>query len=421
MARKRVLRVLFVRSATTARLPELYGFAERVDPRTVLPVALLRLATAVKLGSPHRVFFHDARREPTGNRSVRVASSVNRADVAVIELQLPLLADGLGAARSAREGGCDLVLATGPLVRAWPEAIAGLPEFDGLLDPGGAPALLCLLEHASTDCLDAAELARSLAIPPAPPPSDAVGCDRRLLDYASYRAPHPRWGESLGRSVDKGRWAATPLLLDDESGVLRAPSDVRRELEECELLGISRVALRVGSTAPTIEWLKEAVPVPSRWALVVPMPDGRARGIPELLALGAVALDMGSLVVGNEVEVERAGGWCAAARRAGLEVVGRACFGLVDNEREERGLRTLRSWGVTLDVALLCAVPPTDEASSGAWLAWSDTPGDGFIPPVRGGDRSRELAERARVHLVEPERGGLGAVASRLARWARGL
>lgn len=421
MARKRVLRVLFVRSAVTERLPSLYGFADPVDPGTVLPVALLRLATAVKLGSPHRVFLHDARREPTGNRSVRAAVSVNRADVAIIELQLPLLADGLGAARAAREGGCDLVLATGPLVRRWPEAIAGLPEFDGLLDPGGAPALLGLLEGASTDSLDATSLARSLSLPAGPPMADAVGCDRRLLDYAAYRAPHPRWGGSVGRVVDKGRWAATPLLIDDETGALREASEVVGELGECELLGIHRIALRAGSKAPSIEWLKKALPTPARWTLAVPMPAGPARPLEGLLDHGVVALDLGAIVVGDDAAVARAGEWCAAAVHAGIEVIGRACFGIAENGREELGLHTLGRWEVPLDVALLCAVPPPDEEAANAWLAWSDAPREGFVPPVRGGDRARELAERARVHLAEPEQRGVRAVAGRLVRWARGL
>jgi hypothetical protein len=420
MSRHRVLRVLFVRPDDGQRVSSLYAFPESPDPAELLPVALLRLATAVKLGSGHRVFVHDARREKVGNRSVRAAAGVNRADVAVIELELGLLPDGLEAARAAREGGCGLVLATGPAVRRWPEAVAGMPEFDGLLHPGGAPALLALLARRAVDALSASALAEALEMPPAPPPQPARGTDRRLLDYAAYRACHPARPLRVGGRVDKGRWAGTPMLLDDEAGALRSVADVRAELDECALLGVHRIALRPGEARPSLDWLAEALSVLPERRVILPAPSGSPRDLTNLPSQGAVALDLGDLPVGDAAALELAEGWRDRAASAGLEVLGRACFGQGDLAAEERGLAAIVAWRLPLGVALVCPVPPADPAASLAWRAWLDAPGPGFVPPVRGGHRVLELAERARVLLAPAEERGVRAAAGRIVRWARG-
>ncbi len=421
MARKRVLRVLFVRPAVRRALPALFGFPDRRDPADVLPVALLRLATTVKLGSPHRVFVYDARRDRAGNRSTRAVARVHRADVAVIELQLPLLADGLEAARAAREGHCKLVLATGPLVEQWPDAVAGMPEFDGLLHPGGAPSLLAVLSRAATDELGARTLGDALALAPAPPPDDAQGCDRRLLDYAAYRAAHDAMRAGRGHRVDKGREAATPVLLEDESNDLRTPSDVLAELDECSLLGISKIALR-STSHPSMEWLREVATSPaSERRLVLPRPAGAAVGLELLRDAGARSLDLGDVPVGDADAVAEAGEWIEAGRSAGLEVLGRACFGRGEAEAEERGLAVLRSWEVPLGAVLMCEVPPRAEEHARVWSSWLTAPRPGFVPPVAGGHRSHELAERARVLLAQHDARGARAFAGRLARWAQSL
>jgi len=419
MTRKRVLRVVFVRPAATPRLPSLFVHPDPVDPADVLPVELLRLATTVKLGSPHRVFVHDARRDKAGNRATRGVVTVHRADIAIVQLELSLLGDGLEVARAARDGGANLVLATGPLVRRWPDAVAGMPEFDGVLDPGGAPSLLELLTRASADELDAQGISEVLAQSPSPPAADARGVDRRLLDYAAYRCAHRGRPSPVGRRVDKGRWAASPVLLEDETGHLCSADVVADDLRECALLGIPHLALRAGAERPTQRWLLDVLPVGGTARVVAPAPAKEPGSLDELKERGVWALDLGGFAVGAPDTVRWAGEWVSAARSAGLLVLGRACFGLHGGDAEEEGLAAVQEWGVPLDASLVVAVPPQREALQ-EWLGWLDAPRSGFRPPVRGGDRTVEIAERARLLLTDRGPTGPRAAAGRLMRWARG-
>ncbi|MCO4769790.1 MAG: hypothetical protein KDA24_07135 [Deltaproteobacteria bacterium] len=418
MSRKRVLRVLFVRPAAGHALQTLLGFDERRDPASVLPVGLLRLATTAKLGSRHRVFVHDARRDRAGNRSTRAVASVTKAEITLVEMQLPLLADGLEAARAAREGGSRLVLGTGPLVARWPESLAGMPEFDGLLHPGGAPSLLSLLESAETDSLDAASLVDALALSPGAPAPEAAGTDRRLLDYAAYRLAHDAQRAGRGHRVDKGRHAASPLLLEDEAGALRTVSSVRAELEECALLGIPNLALRTARERPTAAYLTELLAGGGRRRVVLPRPFGAGGDLEPLTRHGATAIDLGDISVGDPSELDEIASWVDAARSAGLVAFGRACFGQADLEAEERGLERLRRWDLPMGAVLTASVPP-EAGAARAWSQWLSAPRPDFVPPTPGGHRTHELAERARVLLAEHDQRGARAFVGRLAKIAR--
>jgi len=414
VARKRVLRVLFVRPDLGGRLSPLFAFGPPIDSGDVLPVALLRLATAVKLGSPHRVFVHDARRDKAGNRSTRAVATVHKADVCVVELDLALLRAGLEVARAARDGGCRLVLASGPLAETWPAAVAGMPEFDGVIDPGGAPSLLALLGRAATDSLDAASLAEALGAAPGPPPAEARGTDRRLLDYAAYRRPHRLLGANPWRRVDKGRSAASPVLCEDEAGEPLPLDHLRADIEECALLGIPRLALRTARRLPLAEL--ESLVGGARF--VVPAAAEGPDAAASLARLGVEAVDLGDVGMGDATAVAEVVSWSEATRAHGLGLVGRACFGTDRVDAEEDALRELETAQVSLDAVHRVAIPPNSTAAQRAWSAWLDAPRVGFVPATLHGDRGIELAERARVLLTGPPRRGTRELAGRLLRWA---
>ncbi len=69
---RRPLTLLFVRPAAGRQLDSALRFPIARQAGGVLPVRLLRLATAVKLRTPHRVVVHDACMvRPDGDRSLR--------------------------------------------------------------------------------------------------------------------------------------------------------------------------------------------------------------------------------------------------------------------------------------------------------------------------------------------------------------
>lgn len=420
MSRPRSLRVLFVRPHDAAGLSGLFGFTPRRERADVLPVALLELATAVMLGSRHRAFVHDARASAGGNREVRSVAAVHRANVAVIWLHPALLADGLEAARAARQGGCSLVLGAGPLIGLWPEAARGAVELDGLLGPCGAAGLLAALDcdaarGTARDFLHALEQTGDL-------PETARGVDRKLLDYAAYRGL-PRGRAVPGVRVDKGRRAATPVLLHDGAGRLRTVEELARELDTCALLGIPRRSLEVVGDGPVpdpdvLEAVLRGRQDGARYQLPVagplPLPQ-----LGRLLRLGLVTLSIGTVAVDPEA-LGLLGARIAAWRAAGAQVCGDLVFGSLPLPVEEEGLEVARRLDVRFDAHLRVQLPPASREDQRRWDAWLGAPRADFHPPVPDGERRIELVERGRVLLgATPRAVGLSSLVARLGRVVR--
>jgi hypothetical protein len=386
----------------------------------VLPVRLLELATAVMLGSRHRSFVHDARASAGGNREVRSVAAVHRADVAVIWMHPALLADGLEAARSARLGGCSLVLGAGPLVSLWPEAARGAVELDGLVEADGAPGLLAGLHQeavggSARDFLGALGQTGDVV-------AAARGVDRKLLDYAAYRSL-PGGTPLPWLRVDKGRHAATTVHLHDTQGRLRGLEDLRRELDGCALLGIPRRALLPTGEGPApspdeLESLLSGRDDAARYQvpLTVPLED---RQLGRLLRLGVMTLSVGSVpVVSRSLELlgTRVGAW----RAAGARVCGELVFGLHPLAVEEQGLEVARALDVDFGVQLRVPLPPQSDEDRRRWDVWLGAPRADFHPPVPGGERRIELTERARVLLgARPPTAGITSMLSRFAQVVR--
>lgn len=416
MSRTRPLRVLFVRPDAASALPDLFGFAHPREPADLLPTALLSLATAVLRGSRHRAFVHDARRSGGGNRAVRSVAAVHRADVAVIWLHPALLADGLEAARAARQGGCSLVLGAGPLVWMWADAARRAPELDGLVGAANASGLLAALDVAS-DAGSAAAFAEALAS--ADPLSPAArGLDRKLLDYAAYRGL-PGTQPLPGVRVDKGRRAASCIALHTPTGALRPRDELVAELDDCALLGIPRRAFvahpgtEVPGPAFFSDLLERRTDAGRYWIPVDdPLPADR---LGALRRAGVEGIDLGVVPV-DASTLDRLGALHAPWRAAGAQVSGRLCFGLRPLPEEEAGLTHAQDLDVRFRVRVHVSVPPTGEATR-AWTEWMEAPRAAFLPPVEGGERRIELAERARVLLSSrPKASSLGTLLGRLAR-----
>ena len=402
---RRPLSVLFVRPSDEGALrPLLACGPPRLAPG-MLPVELLRLATAVKLGSRHRAFVHDARQHPARDRSCQAAATVLRARVGVVEVHPASIVPALASARALRSAGVDLVLATGPLAASHRDRLGALPEFDGVVHPGAPTALLTALGCVAAGS-PADELAAACLLPPSPPPDDARGADRKLLDYARYRQAHPTDRPRGGARLDKGRWSATRILLRDETGALRSAEDVRAEREECILLGIPRQSLT--GARPDRAWLDAVLQPAIGGTAIAPAP----KELPTDAPLAADVLDLGDLLVADPDALAWGAAWLTQARAARKPVVGRAVFQGLDLEQEEQGLTILQGWGLSLDAVL--AVEPDE-----SWAAWFDAPWPGFVPDVPGGERTLELVERARVLLRAHPAPRVRALASRLVRWAR--
>ncbi len=110
MARPRSLRVLFVRPGDRQALHPGLTFDVPRTGGDVLPVELLRLASAVKFGSRHQALVHDERHPSVAGAGpgslLRGISRSLSPDVAVIWMHPACLADSLEAARQARHAGC---------------------------------------------------------------------------------------------------------------------------------------------------------------------------------------------------------------------------------------------------------------------------------------------------------------------------
>ena len=412
MASQRSLNVLFVRSGDEGALPSSFRIGSRPERGSEIPFGLLRLASAVKFGSVHRVSVHDAR-QPSATK-LRSAATILRPDVAIVWLHPALLAGGLEAARAVRHSGCPLVLGAGPLVDIWPEGARKIPELDGLLRSDDAAALLAALSViASSGSAQSLASALSAATPPsqkdcpqadtdADPPLDCT-LDRKLVDYATYTASPEGWPSQqrpppsrlvgLGSKSDKGRFAASRVMMADLYGQPLPPEEVLADMNICTLLGIPWQDLRPssGSSTPERLWWTELFAaltarsrlnrvVPSRLRIQLSPAIARALPLTELRSLTVVRLDLGDVRCSVPEEVDEALGAVRAGRRAGLESSLTAVLGAADGSltEDERGLRALSRSAAQVDVQLQVTGFTEDPA---AWSLWLEAPKPDFTPP----------------------------------------
>lgn len=379
-------------------------------PRTgagELPVGLLALATAVKLGSQHRTFVHDEAHEGSGARdAIRAVVSVHKPDVTVCWMHPANLGDGLRAARAARQAGCEVVLASGPLASLMPWAAGHAPEIDGLLAPDAEGALLAALELVA-DRGDLAGLGAALA---SRPEHTVEALDRKLLDYARYRRlPGAGWRPPIPSvRQDKGRWAATTVLTE-RAGRALSPAEIAADVEQCALLGIPWVDVRGSFDAGAL--LDAGLPGSVRVRLQVAPAALRRLEVPRLAGQGVAALDLGPVVVGDGDAVEAA---AVVARMApGLRLGATPLLGVPGyrEDEEDRGVRALQR----ADLDLEPRVPVRLDGSDAGWADWVDAPRSDFVPP---GVDPAALERAARLHRPAESASPLGR---RLRRRLRGL
>jgi len=384
---RRPLTLLFVRPAARGQLQRALRFPIPREGGDVLPVRLLRLATAVMRRTRHRAVVHDSRQvRPDGDRTLRSAAALHRPDIVVIDLHPATLADGLEAARAARLSPETLVLGTGPLVDLWPDAARRLPELDGLLPTAGRGPLIGALS-ADRPVASAGFLSDLSGPPLAFEREDPV--DRKLLDYARYRStPGPTWvPPKASRSpldLDKGRGAASGVPLLDDLGATLAVASVLDDVRSCDLLGIPWLDLRA-SSAPAGWWaellaeLTESATPRRRLRLAPGMARVRGLSVPDLKAAGVVAIDLGDLAAGDGSQVAEAVATAGVFAAAGLAVSACALLGRpgFSPSHERGGLHELAGAPLTLDVGY--SVRPRTEP--GPWLDWLEAPSPSFVPP----------------------------------------
>jgi len=399
LARKRRLHVLFVRPGEERGLPKTLGLGPPRERGTELPFGLLRLASAAKFKSDHRVSVHDER--SSGTTKLRSAASIHRPDVAVVWLHPALLAAGLESARAVRHAGCPLVLGTGPMVDVWASGARKLPELDGLLPSNGASQLLAGLEVISRGG-SALELSRTLG-EEGPSPHFPRCLDRKLVDYAAYgdvssgwpptQLPPPSRLLGIGSESDKGRFAASRVTITTLAGDPVAPKEALEDIGECELLGIPWQELRPlwGCASHDTQWWRDLFAllqhrrtgrreVPTQFRLHLQPKVARSLPLSDLRQLSIVSIDLGEVTCSRPDEVEEALSAVRATRRSGIKASLTAVLGSPGDsvEDEERGLRQLESGGTQLDAYLQIK---TEQLELREWSSWLEAPKPDFLPP----------------------------------------
>jgi len=298
------------------------------------------------------------------------------------------------------------------MVDTWPAGARRVPELDGLLGSTAATELLGAL-----DVIAAEEPALNLskALTPGPANEDLGSrLDRKLVDYATYTAspegwppvqlPPPSRVVGLGHGSDKGRSAASRVVLDSLTGNALDPAEVIADIGECELLGIPWQELRPspGCNQHDTAWWEELLgllrgnrqqdrPIPS-WRRVQIRPNVvRSLPLAEFRSLSIDNIDLGDIGCADADAVEDAIAAIRAIRRAG---VGSSLTAILGGKGsavagDERGLRSLASSGALLDAQLQLDIGIEEPA---AWSSWLEAPGPDFVPP--GTDPER-------LHLVE--------------------
>jgi hypothetical protein len=363
---------------------------------------VLRLASAVKFGSTHRVSVHDARHpSPTKLRNV---VAIHRPDVAIVWLDPALLAGGLEAARAVRHAGCPLVLGAGPLVDTWLDGARRIPEIDGLLRSDAAGELLASLAVIASDG-SAESLAKALKGDEerCPSPSPESTLDRKLVDYAAYTASPEGWPPpqptppsrllGLGGTSDKGRFAASRVVMSDLSGALLTPQEVLSDMRACTLLGIPWQELCPSSDGPPPDpawWnalftlLRSSPPfgraIPTRLRIQSDPSVVRTFPMSELRSLGVSCIDLADVRCDSLEAVEEALAAGRSVRRAGIDCSLTALLGGTGCPRaeEEQGLRSLRRSSAHVTMRIDVEVGAQDAA---AWASWLEAPGPTFVPP----------------------------------------
>jgi len=416
-----------VRPDDVQALSPTYRFEIPRDDGLALPGRLLRLATAVKLGTGHRVTVHDARNDPEGNRSLRSIVKVIAPDLCVLWLHPATLEDGLEATRAVRQAGGSVIVGTGPLVDLWPDGACRIPELDGLL-PGqsaaGLGSALAVLAAGGTGQAFIEALSEC---------SGPLRCrdplERKLLDYAVYSrsadalwpAPRP---DALGRlrRLALPRAAARPqppasvVLLHDESGQPAATDAVIADIASCALLGIRRLDLAAACDAAALDvgWFAELfsqlaryrAEQPLHFRLRVPLSTAQLQemGFERLHAAGVDGVDLGAVNGGDPEALTAAISAAQSCRAAGIFPTGVLLLGCAGYDLEEdrqgvsRAIRAEFPSTAGVDVRI-------GSVDTARWFDWLDAPGMDFHPP--GLERERlVLADRARLALQ--------------AAWARG-
>jgi hypothetical protein len=398
--RPRTLHVLFVRSGDTGALPRYFRLGSSPERGSELPFGLLRLASAVKFGSAHRVSVYDARNP--SNAKLRTAAAIHRPDVAIVWLDPALLASGLEAARAVRHAGCPLVLGAGPLVDTWLDGARRIPEIDGLLRSDAAAALVAALATIATEG-SAGSLAAALEGHGVHSADLEWTLDRKLVDYAAYTASAEGWPPpqipppsrvlGIGGTSDKGRFAASRVVMADLGGALLSPQEVLADMRSCSLLGIPWQELRPSptGTAPDAAWwsalfaLLRSSPslgrtIPTRLRIQSSPSVVRTFPMSELRSLGVSCIDLADVHCDSSGAVEEALAAGRSVRRTGLDFSLTALLGTSGSSiaDEEQGLRALRRSSARVRVRVDVQVGGEDPP---AWASWLEAPDPRFVPP----------------------------------------
>lgn len=405
----RRLTALFVRPPPGRALSVDLDVAGLPEGPDVLPLGLVRLASVVKLGSPHRAVVHDAMGGEAGAaHDLRAAARLHRPDVALVWLSAAHLDGALVALRALRAGGCGQLWVAGPLLSAVPWAAGLLPEVDGALELGAERGLL-----AALDAVAAGQATTTVARCRGEVGRALPGVDRKLVDYAAYRGVggSPWSGRSRPRPArsDKGRWAASAVAAGGGRGLEEVISDIA----ECDRLGIPWVDVVDGPSRP--EWWRDLlgglIPRSGRRLRLQLGPSvARTLGPEALRRAGVVAVDLGPVAVGDgdrQAEVLQV---AALLGGAGLAVGARARLGRpgFDPAVEESGARELLAAGIDLGAAVHVPEPAPGDP---AWSRWLAAPSARFTPPGASADA---LLVAARLGRVDEGRPG-----GRRARWRR--
>jgi|GEM_PF-2747902 len=431
--RSKTLSVLLVVPDDSVSLSSTYRFG---IPRHVvgsLPAGILRLASAVKLSTPHRVVVHDARHGVDGNRGLRSVAKLVKPDLSLVWLHPSSLEGGLEASRALRQSEASVLVGTGPLIDLWPDGACRIPELDGLLprlNPEGLCLALDVLSRAGSGSDFVAALASQdgeLALP------DPL--ERKLLDYAAYDRsadgmwpPLPRESGAVARLAAKGRVhrkapAVSPVFLQNMQGQPIDPEQLIDDLRSCALLGIDWLDLCSvpGLPGPDTSFFVGLLSALARYRasaartqhlrVILSVAQLKELGLQRLQAAGIRAVHLGSVNAGDIGLLSDAVELAQSCPRAGIFASGVLLLGCAgyDLEEDRRGVSAAIRAGFPQTAGVDVRLGSVD---SDLWADWLDAPAIDFEPP--GIDKERTaLADRARTALESAARptGGLRAAA----------
>lgn len=294
------------------------------------------------------------------------------------------------------------MLGTGPLVDTWLDGARRLPEIDGLIGSNAAAELLAALEVIAIEG-SAGSLAGALRGSEARSASPEWTLDRKLVDYATYTASPEGWPPpqlpppsrllGLGVTSDKGRFAASRVVMANLNGALLSPEDVVSDMRSCALLGIPWQELCPAPAGPSPEpawWnalfaLLRSSPgigrtVRTRLRIQTNPSVVRTFPMSELRSLGVSSMDLADVRCSSSEAVEEALAAGRSIRRAGLDCSLTALLAGTGGSgtEEELGLRSLLRSSARVTPRIEVQVGTEDAA---AWAAWLEAPSPRFVPP----------------------------------------